>query len=219
MQYNNELLKLPQINEIFERFKKQDPDPKIELDYCNNYTLLVAVVLSAQSTDKMVNRITPALFEAANTPEQMVALGEIGLKEYIKRIGLFNNKARNIIAMSRMLIDEFNSEVPGDFDSLVKLPGVGVKSANVVLNTAFDQSRIAVDTHVFRISNRIGFCKTKTPEETTKVLSALIPKHWQQKANHWLVLHGRYVCVARKPKCKECIINDICISRSKFEDV
>lgn len=198
------------IGQMFARFKEKNSNPKIELEYTSAYTLLVAVVLSAQSTDKGVNRITPALFEFADTPEKMLKLGVDKLKGLIKTIGLYNNKAKNIIAMSQALIDEHNGEVPEDFEALQKLPGVGRKSANVLLNSMWGHHTIAVDTHVFRVSNRIGLCKTKNPLQTELALIKTIPKEWQDKAHHWLVLHGRYVCKARKPDCGKCLINDLC---------
>lgn len=203
------------INEIFSRFAQANPEPKTELEFVNHYTLLVAVVLSAQATDVGVNKATKALFAKVDTPEKMVALGEEGLKSYIKTIGLFNSKAKNVIALSHALIEHHHSEVPEDFDALVKLPGVGVKTANVVLNCAFGHPTIAVDTHVFRVSNRIGLVKTKTPEQTGAPLLKAIPKQWQQHAHHWLILHGRYVCKARKPECWRCAIADLCEYKAK----
>ena len=204
------MIKTQDIDKIFTRLLKTNPNPKIELNYTTPYTLLIAVILSAQSTDKGVNRITPALFEIANTPKQIVNLGEKKLKDYIKTIGLFNSKAKNIINMSKMLLDEYGGMVPNNFDDLKRLPGVGAKSANVMLNSIFEKPTIAVDTHVFRVSNRIGFCNTRTPEATEKTLLKLIPAKWKKKAHHWLVLHGRYICKARKPKCLDCVIVDIC---------
>jgi endonuclease-3 len=198
------------IDKIFQTFSDKNPHPKTELNYVNNYTLLVAVVLSAQATDVGVNKATAALFKVADTPEKMVALGEGGLKQYIKTIGLFNAKAKNVIALSHTLIEKYNSEVPHDFDALKSLAGVGVKTANVVLNCAFGEPTIAVDTHVFRVSNRLGLVKTKTPDTTGEPLLAAIPKKWQQHAHHWLILHGRYVCKARKPLCGECGVNKWC---------
>jgi endonuclease-3 len=198
------------INEIFQRLAEKRPMPKIELDYHSPYTLLVAVILSAQSTDKGVNRVTPNLFAVADTPEAMVALGEERLKEYIKTIGLFNSKARNIIKMSAALIADHNSEVPATLVELEKLAGVGRKSANVILNSIFGHPTIAVDTHVFRVSNRLGLCDTKNPLQTEKALEEVVPARWKTYAHHWLVLHGRYVCKARKPECMKCIVNDLC---------
>lgn len=199
-----------QIIEIFSRFQEKDASPRIELDYINPYTLLVAVVLSAQATDKGVNRATPKLFELASTPEEMLELGEEKLRDIIKTIGLYNTKAANIIKMSQKLVDEFDSIVPDDYDALCSLPGVGSKSANVILNSVFGHATIAVDTHVFRVSNRVGLCKTKTPIQTENELKKIVPKEFSMFAHHWLVLHGRYVCVARKPKCDQCLINDLC---------
>lgn len=201
-------------NQIFARLAKQSPEPKTELEFTNHYTLLVAVILSAQATDVGVNKATKALFATISTPEDMIALGEAGLKSYIKTIGLYNAKAANIIAMSQKLIDEFHSQVPEDFKALQSLPGVGRKTANVVLNCAFGHPTIAVDTHVFRTSNRIGLVQTKTPDATEEALLKAIPDQWKQHAHHWLILHGRYTCKARKPLCGNCIIADLC----KFKD-
>lgn len=203
-------MKRSNINEIFQRFSENKPNPKIELDYTTPYELLIAVVLSAQSTDKGVNRVTPSLFEVANTPKKMVELGEEGLKRFIKTIGLYNAKAKNIVALSKILAEKYDSEVPSDFEELQKLPGVGRKSANVMLNSIWKKPVIAVDTHVFRVSNRIGLCKTKNPFQTELELHKAIPAKWQDKAHHWLVLHGRYICKARKPECDRCLINDLC---------
>ena len=198
------------INKIFEIFSSNNPHPKTELEYTNNYTLLVAVVLSAQSTDVSVNKATKELFKVADTPGKMLALGEGKLKGYIKTIGLFNTKAKNIMALSRKLIDEHGSCVPDDFVKLVSLPGVGIKTAGVVLNCAFGHPTIAVDTHVFRVSNRIGLVNTTTPEATGAKLLQTIPKKWQTHAHHWLILHGRYICKARKPECSKCVITEFC---------
>ena len=203
------------INEIFTRFRENKPSPKIELDYYSPYTLLVAVVLSAQSTDKGVNRVTPSLFEIADTPQKMLDLGLEGLKGFIKTIGLFNNKAKAILALSEKILTDYNGEVPDKFDELVKLPGVGRKSANVMLNSLWGEPTVAVDTHVFRTSNRIGLCKTKTADKTEFALMKKIPLKHRDFAHHWLVLHGRYVCVARKPKCERCLINDLCEFKDK----
>jgi endonuclease-3 len=208
-------LTIAERNEIFRRFEEKNANPRIELEYSSPFTLLIAVILSAQATDKGVNRVTPSLFEVADTPEKMLALGEEGLKGYIRTLGLFNSKAKNIIALCQILIDEHNSEVPGDFEALQKLPGVGRKSANVMLNSIWDLPTIAVDTHVFRVSNRIGFCNTKSVYETEMALLKYVPKAWQDRAHHWLVLHGRYVCKARKPQCDMCLINDICKFKHK----
>ncbi|MDB2414632.1 endonuclease III [Rickettsiales bacterium] len=198
------------VNDIFKIFSELNPEPKTELNFTNNFTLLVAVVLSAQSTDVGVNKATKALFEVADTPEKMLALGETRLKEYINTIGLYNGKAKNVIGLSKALIEHHNSEVPEDLKALVKLPGVGIKTANVVLNCAFGHPTIAVDTHVFRVSNRIGIVSTKTPEKTAEPLLKAIPKKWRQHAHHWLILHGRYICKARKPLCKQCPISHLC---------
>jgi endonuclease-3 len=198
------------INKIFTIWQQGNPTPKTELNYVNNYTLLVAVVLSAQSTDIVVNKATKELFKIADTPEKMLKLGEARLKKYISTIGLFNGKAANIIKLSQKLIDEFNSEVPNDFDSLRSLAGVGQKTANVVLNCAFGKPTIAVDTHVFRVSNRIGFVNETTPEKCEEALIKVIPKKWQNHAHHWLILHGRYICIARKPKCEICKLTNFC---------
>jgi endonuclease-3 len=204
------------VNSIFEIFSHNNPHPKTELEFVNNYTLLVAVVLSAQATDVSVNKATEALFKKCDTPEKMLALGEAGLKQYIKTIGLFNAKARNIILLSKKLIEQHGSEVPEDFDKLKSLPGVGTKTANVVLNCAFGHPTIAVDTHVFRVSNRIGLVKTKTPDETGVKLMKIIPEKWQMHAHHWLILHGRYTCKARKPDCRNCCIYRLCEYGEKF---
>jgi len=203
-------MKQSDISEIFRRFSKKSPEPKTELNYSNNYTLLVAVVLSAQATDVGVNKATKELFKIADTPEKMVKLSEDGLKKYIKTIGLFNSKAKNVISLSKKLIEEHESIVPNDLDKLQELPGVGIKTANVMLNCAFGKPTIAVDTHVFRVSNRIGLVKTKLPEKTEKPLLQVIPKKWQLHAHHWLILHGRYVCKARKPECYRCDVIDLC---------
>ncbi|NBV06522.1 MAG: endonuclease III [Proteobacteria bacterium] len=203
------------IDQIFEIWQKQNPQPKTELNYSNNYTLLVAVVLSAQSTDVGVNKATKALFKIADTPEKMLKLGEKNLKKHINTIGLFNGKAANIIKLSRDLVDKFNSEVPSNFESLKSLAGVGQKTANVVLNCAFGNKTIAVDTHVFRVANRIGFVSETTPEKTEISLLKKIPEKWQTHAHHWMILHGRYVCKARKPECEKCNIKKLCQFKEK----
>lgn len=205
------LLTDSEISAIFDRFQEAEPSPRTELEYVNNYTLLVAVVLSAQATDKGVNKATKALFERVHTPQQMLALGIEGLEKYIKSIGLYHSKARNVIGLSQMLIDSHGGEVPRDFDSLIKLPGVGRKTANVILNCAFGESTMAVDTHVQRVSNRIGIVDTKTVEQTEARLVERIPAAYMQHAHHWLILHGRYICKARKPMCDACMIRDICV--------
>lgn len=209
------MLSKKQLIEIFTRFEVAKETPLIELNYTSPYTLLIAVVLSAQSTDKTVNKVTLKLFEKNNTPERILELGEENLKNFIKSIGLYNSKARNIIKLSRMLIEKFSSTVPDNLKDLQLLPGVGRKSANVILNSIFGKHTIAVDTHVFRVSNRIGLCKTKNPLETELALEKIIPDNFKKYAHHWLVLHGRYICKARKPLCSKCIINDICTYENK----
>jgi endonuclease-3 len=199
-----------EIEEIFRRFSVQRPEPEGELEHVNPFTLLVAVVLSAQATDVGVNRATRALFAIAETPEKILALGEDKVGEYIRTIGLWRNKAKNVIALSRALIEEHGGAVPADRDALTKLPGVGRKTANVVLNMAFGQPTMAVDTHIFRIGNRLGLAPGKTPEQVESTLVRIIPEHYLRHAHHWLILHGRYVCKARKPDCEACVIADIC---------
>ena len=198
------------INKIFSVWNAENSHPKTELNYVNNYTLLVAVVLSAQSTDIGVNKATKKLFEVADTPEKMVKLGEKNLKKYINIIGLYNAKAANVIKLSQRLIDEFNSQVPKDFEALKSLPGVGQKTANVVLNCAFGHPTIGVDTHVFRVANRIGFVNETGVEKTEIALLKVIPKKWQTHAHHWMILHGRYVCKSRTPQCQKCKIAQFC---------
>lgn len=200
---------------IFERFKQQNPEPKGELEHVNAFTLLVAVVLSAQATDVGVNKATRALFEIADTPEKMLALGEEKVGEYIKTIGLWRNKAKNVIALSQALIRDYGSLVPDNHDDLVKLPGVGRKTANVVLSMAFGQPTMAVDTHIFRLGNRMGLAPGKTPDQVEQKLLKTIPEPYLYHAHHWLILHGRYVCKARKPECERCIISDLCKSPEK----
>jgi endonuclease-3 len=212
-------LRPQEIEAIFSRFAVQRPEPKGELAHVNPFTLLVAVVLSAQATDAGVNKATGKLFELADTPQKMLALGEERVRELIKTIGLFRNKAKNTIALSQKLVDEHGGVVPASRDELVKLPGVGRKSANVVLNMAFGEPTMAVDTHVFRVSNRIGLASGKTPEAVELQLEKAIPKPFLRHAHHWLILHGRYVCVARKPKCEACIIADLCRWPEKTNDV
>lgn len=203
------------IHEFFARLAKERPDPKSELDYVNPYTLLVAVVLSAQMTDAGVNKATAPLFKKVKTPQAMVALGEMALKEHIKSINLLNNKAKNIIALSQILIEKHKGKVPEDSESLVALPGVGRKTANVVLNVAFGHPTMAVDTHVFRVSNRTGLAEGKTPEEVETKLLKVVPQEWARHAHHWLILHGRYVCKAKKPDCQNCIVRDLCAFKEK----
>ena len=198
------------INKIFSIFQQQNPEPKTELEFINHYTLLVSVVLSAQSTDVGVNKATKKLFAVASTPEKMLELGEENLKKYINTIGLYNNKAKNVIALSKILVEKFNSEVPENLEVLQSLPGVGRKTANVVLNCAFGHPTIGVDTHVFRVSNRIGLVSEKDVLKTELALLKNIPQKWQQHAHHWLILHGRYICTAKKPKCEICPINQYC---------
>ncbi len=200
---------------IFERLKANNPNPTTELNYHSVFELLIAVILSAQATDKGVNLATDKLFPVANTPQQIFDLGLDGLKSYVKTIGLYNSKAENIIKTCQILINEHNGEVPNQFDQLVVLPGVGRKTANVVLNTAFGQPAMAVDTHIFRVSNRTKIATGKTVLEVEKKLVKLVPKAYLLDAHHWLILHGRYVCVARKPKCMSCIIEDLCEYKDK----
>ena len=199
-----------EIEAFFSRLKARDPEPRSELQYKNPYTLLVAVVLSAQATDKGVNKATGPLFAHVDTPEKMVALGEDKLREAIKTIGLFRTKAKNVIALSEKLIAEHGGEVPSSHEELQALPGVGRKTANVVLNIAFGHPTMAVDTHIFRIGNRTGLAPGKNPLEVEEKLLEVIPAHYMMHAHHWLILHGRYICLARKPQCEKCIIADIC---------
>lgn len=196
--------------ELFARLQSANPNPKTELVYQTPFELLIGVILSAQATDVSVNKATALLFPVANTPEKILALGEDGLKQYIKTIGLYNSKAKNIIKTCETLIKEHHSQVPGHREALEALPGVGRKTANVVLNTAFNQPTVAIDTHIFRVSNRTGLATGSTPLEVEKKLMKMIPKHYLKNANHWLVLHGRYICQARKPKCSICPIYDLC---------
>ncbi|MBZ6076706.1 endonuclease III [Microvirga puerhi] len=196
--------------EIFRRFRDLNPEPKGELEHTNPYTLLVAVALSAQSTDVGVNKATRNLFPMADTPRKMLALGEEGLRERIKSLNFFNTKAKNVIAFSKRLVEEFGSKVPNSIDILETFPGVGRKTASVVVNIAFGNPRIAVDTHIFRVTNRIPFAITRTPLETQEVLEALVPEEFRLHAHHWLILHGRYICKARRPECWRCPINDLC---------
>ncbi|MEJ0050515.1 MAG: endonuclease III [Methylovirgula sp.] len=204
--------------EIFQRFAAANPHPRGELLYKNPFTLLIAVVLSAQATDAGVNKATPALFALADTPEKMLALGEDKVRDLVKTIGLYRAKAKNIIGLSRALIERFGSEVPRTREELETLPGVGRKTANVVLNNAFDQPTIAVDTHVFRVSNRIPLAPGKTPEAVEEGLEKIIPDAYKQHAHHWLILHGRYICQARKPQCWRCLIEDLCRWPEKTPD-
>ena len=200
---------------IFERLRAANPEPTTELRFSTSFELLVAVILSAQATDVGVNKSTHKLFPVANTPAAILALGEAGLKRYIKTIGLFNSKATNIIQTCRMLLEQHSGRVPEERKALEALPGVGRKTANVVLNTAFGHPTMAVDTHIFRVSNRTRIAPGKTPLEVEQRLMRLVPKEFHQDAHHWLILHGRYVCTARNPKCAECKINDLCEFRDK----
>jgi len=203
-------MKREQIFEFFRRLAEANPSRTTELDYINPYTLLVAVVLSAQATDASVNIATRPLFKSIRTPKQMVDLGEARLREAIKTIGLFNTKAKNVIALSHALIDEYGGEVPRTRDELQTLPGVGRKTANVVLNTAFGEETFAVDTHVFRVCNRTGLAPGKTPEEVEAKLDRIVPEPFRRNAHHWLILHGRYICKARLPECWRCPVIDLC---------
>lgn len=199
-----------EITEIFLRLQKSNPDPKPELDYRNAFTLLVAVVLSAQATDKSVNLATKDLFEVADTPEKMAALGEEGLISYIRAIGLYKNKAKHVIGLSKKLISDFNSEVPQSREELMSLPGVGQKTANVVQNVFFKMPTMPVDTHIFRVSHRLGLSDGTTPNKVEEDLLKLVPEEYAYHAHHWLLLHGRYTCTARNPKCENCPLADIC---------
>jgi len=201
--------------ELYARLAEVRPDPRTELEYTNPYTLLVAVVLSAQATDKGVNRATAPMFKIADTPAKMLKLGEDGVANYIKTIGLWRNKAKNVIALSQALIDQHNGEVPHDRAALEALPGVGRKTANVVLMEIFGEGTIAVDTHVFRVANRTGLADGKTPNEVEAQLMRITPQKFIHGAHHWLILHGRYTCIARKPECPRCVIADICLYKDK----
>ena len=208
-------LSAAEIEEVFRRIHAVEPEPKGELKSVNNFTLLVAVVLSAQATDESVNRATGPLFQAADTPDKMLALGEDRLRDYIKAIGLFRTKAKNVIGLSKALIERHGGQVPGERAALEALPGVGRKTANVVLNTAFGELTIAVDTHLFRLGNRTGLAPGKTPFEVEQTLVKRVPAKYMGHAHHWLILHGRYVCKARKPECWRCLIADICKFKPK----
>ena len=199
-----------QIEEAFRRLKAANPEPKTELLHSNPFTLLVAVVLSAQATDAGVNKATPALFAAADTPGKMAALGEDHVRDLVKTIGLFRTKAKNVVALSHKLIAEHGGQVPRSREALEELPGVGRKTANVVLNVAFGEPTIAVDTHIFRVGNRTGMAPGKDPFEVEQKLEAVVPAHYKSHAHHWLILHGRYTCVARNPLCEKCVIADLC---------
>lgn len=202
---------------IFTRLQRANPAPVTELNYSNPFELLIAVILSAQATDKSVNRATARLFQAANTPQAMLKLGEDGLKNHIKTIGLYNSKARNIIKTCALLMERHHGQVPHERSALEALPGVGRKTANVVLNTAFGEPVIAVDTHIFRVANRTGLAPGKNVAEVERKLMRLVPNEFRQDAHHWLILHGRYTCVARKPRCGACLIYDLCEYKNKTE--
>ncbi len=202
-------------HEIFSRLRKNNPEPTTELKYDTPFELLIAVILSAQATDVSVNKATTKLFPVANTPKAIYKLGEAGLKKYIKTIGLYNSKAANIIKTCRILVDEYNSEVPQEQQQLEALPGVGRKTANVVRNTAFGHPTIAVDTHIFRVSNRTKIAPGKTVLEVEKKLIKFVPEEFKKDAHHWLILHGRYTCIARKPRCGSCVIEDLCEYKDK----
>lgn len=204
--------------EIFTRFRAENPKPETELAYSSDFELLISVILSAQATDVGVNKATAKLYPVANTPEAIYALGVDGLSEYIKTIGLYNSKAKNVIATCNMLVDQHNSQVPEDRDALEALPGVGRKTANVVLNTAFGHPTMAVDTHIFRVSNRTKIAPGKTVLAVEKALMKFIPSEFLVDAHHWLILHGRYTCIARKPRCGSCIISDLCEYKDKVID-
>jgi endonuclease III len=197
-------------HEIFSRFKKANRNPKTELEYSSPFELLLAVILSAQATDRSVNLATRRLFAAANTPKKIFALGEAGLTDYVKSIGLYRAKTRNILALCRILLERYGGEIPRAREELQALPGIGRKTANVVLNTAYGEPVIAVDTHVFRVANRTRIATGKDPREVEDRLMKFVPDEYRKNAHHWLILHGRYVCIARKPKCPECLINDLC---------
>ena len=212
------MMKKENIAEIFKRLKKHNPEPTTELNYSSPFELLIAVILSAQATDKGVNKATDQLYKVANSPEDILALKERGLKQYIKTIGLFNTKARNIIKTCKILSEEYDSQVPEDRHALESLPGVGRKTANVILNTAFGHPTIAVDTHIFRVANRTGIAPGKTVLEVEKKLLKAVPPRYKQDAHHWLILHGRYTCIARKPRCGSCMIEDLCEFKDKNLD-
>jgi endonuclease III len=204
-----------QVAAFFRRLAEATPAPQTELEYQDPYSLLVAVILSAQATDVGVNKATEQLFKVARTPEAMVALGEDGLIPYIRTIGLFRNKAKAIIAMSRRLLEVHGGKVPNDRDALEALPGVGRKTANVVLNTAFGHPTIAVDTHVFRVANRTGLAPGRTPRDVERGLEAVVPRNYARHAHHWVILHGRYVCTARRPRCPQCVVRELCAYPAK----
>jgi endonuclease-3 len=205
--------------EFFARLKKLDPEPKTELNYVNPYTLVVAVALSAQATDKGVNKATEALFKKVKTPQAMLALGEAGLIEHIKTIGLYRGKARNVIAAAKILVEKYGGQVPKDRAALEELPGVGRKTANVVLNVAFGEPTIAVDTHIFRVSNRTGLAPGKDVVAVEMALEKIVPAHYKSHAHHWLILHGRYTCIARKPLCPTCVVRELCRFKDKTKEL
>jgi len=205
--------------EFFARLKKLSPSPKTELNYVNPYTLLVAVALSAQATDKGVNKATEALFKKVKTPEAMLALGEAGLTDYVKTIGLYRGKAKNAIAAAKILVEKHGGVVPKDREALEELPGVGRKTANVILNVAFGEPTIAVDTHIFRVSNRTGMAPGKDVVAVEMALEKIVPDHYKSHAHHWLILHGRYTCVARKPLCPVCVVRDLCRFKDKTREL
>lgn len=208
-------MRLDKVETCFERLSLRQPNPQTELDFISPYTLLVAVVLSAQATDVGVNKATKGLFDVANTPSEMVSLGVEGIRHYIRTIGLFNIKAQNVFSLSQILIEAHNGEVPKDRAALESLPGVGRKTANVVLNEAFGKPTIAVDTHIFRFSNRTGMAPGKSPDAVEKELVRRVPDRWKKGAHHWMILHGRYVCKARRPDCAYCVISDLCLFKAK----
>lgn len=208
-------MKKDQIEEFFRRLSEANPNPQTELEYSNTYTLLVAVVLSAQATDVGVNKATKDLFRTVDTPQKMLALGEDELIKYVRTIGLFRTKAKNVITLSEMLVNEHGGQVPRDRAALEALPGVGRKTANVVLNTAFGEPTMAVDTHIFRLSNRTGLAPAKTVSAVEDRLMKRVPAHYMQHAHHWLILHGRYVCKARNPQCAPCLVADLCTFKAK----
>ena len=208
-------MKKADIASFFQRLSENASTPETELNFVNDFTLLVAVVLSAQATDKGVNKATECLFKRADTPAKMVALGEAEIRNEVKTIGLYRNKAKNVFALSQILVDQFDSQVPRDRETLMSLPGVGRKTANVVMNVAFGEATFAVDTHVYRLGNRTGLAPGKTVLEVEKKLDKRVPEPYRVHAHHWLILHGRYVCVARKPKCYDCVVADLCSFRGK----
>jgi endonuclease-3 len=212
-------IKKPAIKNIFQTLKERDPEPKTELHAPNPYCLLVAIVLSAQATDVGVNKATKALFKKVKTPSDMVALGEENLRQHIKTIGLFNSKTKNVMGLSHMLLEDFSGNIPQTREGLMRLPGVGRKTANVWLNCVLGKPTIAVDTHVFRVANRLGLCATKTPDATEQALLAVIPKAYLRHAHHWLILHGRYHCKARKPDCSHCALHQYCGYKAKVMDI